>query len=170
MTAVRMGERVLQIGINDLALAAVVAARTGLSGHAVIVVPDDARAERARRACAENGTLADVIVTPLDQLPLATADIDVVIVHSVDNLLGELDATTLAALMRECRRVLRVGGRLIVIEAGARSRLATLLGKGAVAARSAEVSVQTLEAAGFRTARIIADREGLRFTEGLKAE
>ena len=170
MTAVRMGERVLQIGINDPALAAVLAARTGLSGHAVIVVPDDARAERARRACADNGTLAEIVVTPLDRLPLETADIDVVIVHSVDNLLGELDAMTLAALTRECRRVLRVGGRLIVIEAGERSRLAALLGKGASATRSTEASVQTLEAAGFRTARIIGDSEGLRFTEGLKAE
>ena len=170
MTAVRMGERVLQIGINDVALAAVVAARAGLSGHAVIVVPDAARAERARRACAEHGTLAEILLTPLDQLPLASTDMDVVIVHSVDNLLGALDAPTLAALMRECRRVLRVGGRLIVIEAGERRGLASFLRQGQTATRNAEASVHSLEAAGFRTARVIADREGLRFTEGLKAE
>ena len=41
MSAVRMGERVLQIGIDDASIASAIAAKVGLSGHAAIIVAEE---------------------------------------------------------------------------------------------------------------------------------
>ena len=69
MTGVRMGERALQIGIDDPSLASAIAAKVGLSGHAAIAVSDDPAAAKARAAAATAGILVDVRVTPFDSLP-----------------------------------------------------------------------------------------------------
>ena len=53
MSGVRMGERLLQIGVDDPALTGALAARTGLSGHAAIAVTSEQAADRARSAAAE---------------------------------------------------------------------------------------------------------------------
>ena len=55
MSAVRMGERVLQIGVDDPALASAIAAKVGLSGNAAIAVTDDRDAARAHGAAAHAG-------------------------------------------------------------------------------------------------------------------
>jgi hypothetical protein len=69
MSAVRMGERVLQIGIDDAAMASAIAAKVGLSGTAAIAVNDERDAARAHGAAANAGVLVDVKVTPLAPLP-----------------------------------------------------------------------------------------------------
>src|SRR5439155_8639894 len=86
MSGVRMGERLLQLGVDDARLAGVLAAKVGLSGHAAIAVADEASGERARDAAADAGVLVDVRVTPLDALPFPDACLDVVIVHGVGTL------------------------------------------------------------------------------------
>ena len=165
MTGVRMGERLLQIGLDDAALAGILAAKPGLSGHAVIVVEDDARAERARRGCADRGALADVHVAPFDHLPLEAAEFDVVIVHGG----GRSPSIAAVGALHECHRVLRPGGRLIVIEAGRRTGVMALLGRSTTTPAADDDAAKTsMEAAGFIAVRLLADREGLRFTEGLK--
>ena len=64
MSAVRMGERLLQIGIDDPGLASALAAKVGLSGNAAIVATDNAdahahaRRRRARRPCRRAGDAA----------------------------------------------------------------------------------------------------------------
>ena len=75
MSGVRMGERMLQIGIDDPALAGVLAAKTGLSGHAAIVVTNEQDAERATRAAADASALADVRSTSLDRLPFESGSL-----------------------------------------------------------------------------------------------
>jgi len=50
MSAVRMGERVLQVGVDDPAVASAIAAKVGLSGHAALAVADERDAARARGA------------------------------------------------------------------------------------------------------------------------
>ena len=47
MSAVRMGERVLQIGVDDPTIASAIAAKVGLSGNAAIAVTDERDAARA---------------------------------------------------------------------------------------------------------------------------
>jgi len=171
MSGVRMGERVLQIGIDDAALTGALAAKPGLSGHAAIVVADESTGERARNAAAEAGALADVSVTPLDAFPLQAESFDSVVIHSVGGLLASLDESLRVRVAQECRRVLRKGGRVLVIEAGPRSGLAGLLRGGAKPSSAFEQaggSASVLKAAGFVAVRLLAAREGQSFTEGLK--
>jgi SAM-dependent methyltransferase len=171
MSGVRMGERVLQIGIDDPALTGALAAKPGLSGHAAIAVADESAGERARNAAAEVGALADVSVTPLDALPFQAESFDSVVIHSVDGLLASLDEGYRVRVAQECRRVLRKGGRVLVIEAGPRGGLAGLLRGGAKpssAFEDAGGSAAILKAASFAAVRLLAAREGRTFTEGLK--
>jgi SAM-dependent methyltransferase len=169
MSAVRMGEQVLQIGIDDPAVASALAAKVGLSGNAAIAVTDDDGAARARSAAANAGVLVDVRVAPLSTLPFASGAFDLVIAHSMRGLVSSLDANARTAALREWHRVLRIGGRVMIIEAGAAGGLKGLLrhprdnaydGSGGV--------VGALEAAGFRAVRVLADREGYKFAEGVK--
>jgi len=171
MSAVRMGERVLQIGVDDALVASAIAAKVGLSGSAAIAVSDERDAARAHGAAANAGVLVDVKVTPLSSLPFDNDAFDLVIVHSVRGLLSSLDENSRAAAIRECHRVIRRGGRVMTIEAGAVSGIKSLIqprrsddlyeGRGGV--------VQALETAGFRPVRLLADREGYKFAEGIKS-
>ena len=63
-------------------------------------------------------------------------------------------------------RVLRSGGRVVIIEGGARG-LTSMLRSRAPMVEPA-TTVAALSAAGYRAVRPLADREGYRFTEGLK--
>jgi SAM-dependent methyltransferase len=170
MSAVRMGERVLQVGLDDPALASTLAGKAGLSGSATIVVTDDAAAERARHAAAKGGVLVDVRVSGLTALPCESATFDIVIAHNVSSLLSSLDPAARLAAMREWHRALRPGGRVMSIESVDAGGLRSLLRKPPVeaAAVSAGSTVAALEAAGFRPVRMLAEREGFRFIEGIK--
>jgi SAM-dependent methyltransferase len=165
MSGVRMGERALQIGIDDRSLAGSIAAKVGLSGHAAFAVASEGKAAEARSAGASAGVLVDVQVFTLDTLPFADA-FDVVVVHAGDRSLPALDDSAGILLLRESYRVLRSGGRIIIIEGGSRG-ITRLLRSGA---RRLDVAatVASLTTAGFRAARSLAEREGYRFIEGLR--
>ena len=164
MSGVRMGERALQIGIDDRSRAGAIAAKVGLSGHAAFAVTSEGTATHARRAGEAAGVLVDVQMTSLPTLPFTADAFDVVVVHAGDTsvpALGDAGVPTL----REAYRVLRSGGRILIIEGGSRGimgwlRPARLLDPAA--------AVAALSTAGFRAARPLAEREGYRFTEGLK--
>src|ERR1051325_5779248 len=158
MSAVRMGERVLQVGVDDPAVATAIAAKAGLSGSAAIVVADERDAARAERATANAGILVDVKVTPLASLPFESESFDLVVVHAAGG--ASLEA------MRECHRVVRYGGRVMTIEGGPATGLAAMF----KTPRPPETDVVgALQSAGFRPARLLAEREGYRFAEGIKS-
>jgi ubiquinone/menaquinone biosynthesis C-methylase UbiE len=171
MSGVRMGERVLQIGVDDARLAGAIAARAGISGHAAMIVADEKAAGRARKGAEDSAALLDVQVGPPRALPYEPASFDVAIVHTVGGLIQALGPDERSAAFRECHRVLRAGGRLVVIEAGTPTGFSAFFRSGppsgAEAADSATLA--ELERAGFRAPRLLADREGYRFIEGLKA-
>ena len=171
MPGVRMGERVLQIGIDDPSVAGTLAAKVGLSGQATIAVIDEASAARAATAAQKAGALVDVHVTPVNAMPFADASFDVIVVHGMGGLLSSLDEPMRVALLREGFRALRSGGRIVVIEAGARSGIAGLLRPPRIDKKYNAVggAVAALVAAGFRAPRVLAEREGYRFSEGMKA-
>jgi SAM-dependent methyltransferase len=170
MSGVRMGERLLQVGIDDVNVAGAIAAKVGLSGSAAAAVPDESAAGRARSSAAEAGVLVDVQVSPADRLPFADNAFDVVVIHSTHGFLGGLDASTRAGAAREWHRVLRPGGRAVTIEAGPRSGFAAMLRGGAAPATDlAAGGLASLEAGGFRPVRVVGELEGYRFTEGLKS-
>jgi len=171
MAAASMGERVLQIGLDDSGLATALAAKVGLSGTAALVADNESEAGRAKRAAERAGVFLDVRVTPLDALPFENASFDLVVVHAMRGLLASAGQGSRAGALREAYRVLRAGGRGIVIESAPRGGLAGLLRTQAVdedyvASGGAE---SVLKAAGFHPVRTLAEREGYRFTEGLKA-
>jgi len=170
MSGVRMGERLLQIGVDDAATVGAIAAKVGLSGSAAAVVTDADAETRVRQGAVEAGALVDLHTAPLATLPFADGAFDVVVVHTVRGLLQTLAAEARVAALRECRRVLRQGGRIITIEAGTRSGVGSLLrAKPAVAGDYTATggTVAALERAGFRPVRVVGDLEGFLFTEGL---
>ncbi|MBI3049931.1 MAG: class I SAM-dependent methyltransferase [Acidobacteria bacterium] len=164
MSGVRMGERALQIGVDDASLVGAIAAKVGLSGHAAVAVGDQRQAARARAGTAAAGALADVQAAALDALPFSSDSFDVVVVHArgIGRSLADEQA---AAMLRDTRRVLRGGGRIVVIEGGARGLLARFRAAGLGEAR---VALDALAGAGFRAARLLAEREGYRFFEAVK--
>ena len=170
MSAVRMGERVLQIGVDDPAVASAIAAKVGLSGHAALAVAGERDATRAQGAMANAGVLVDVQITPLTSLPFDSDAFDLIVVHAMHGL-SSLDADTRLAAMREWRRVLRHGGRVMTIEAGPATGLASVFKpqRTDAAYEAAGGVVGGLSAAGFKPVRLLAEREGYKFTEGIKS-
>lgn len=172
MSSVRLGERALQIGVDDASVAAAIAGKTGMTGVATLVVADDAAASAARNAISNAGGLGDVhVVGHLHPLPFDDGGYDVVVVHTARGLLASLDRDARVRVLAECHRVLRAGGRLIALDAGSPSGLRSLLGGAKPDAQyeSGGGTTAALEAAGFRAVRMLGDRQGYRFIEGLKA-
>jgi SAM-dependent methyltransferase len=172
MAGVRLGERVLQIGVDDPKVIGLIAAKAGMSGTAACVVPDEAAARRARSGADDAGVFVEVAVAPFGSpLPHDSGAFDVAIVHSASGVLAALDAAARATLLREVGRVVRPGGRAIVIEPGTRTGLSSLL-RGAPAAQAsfdqAGGATSALKDAGFFPVRPLGNSEGLKFSEGLR--
>jgi ubiquinone/menaquinone biosynthesis C-methylase UbiE len=164
MSGVRMGERLLQIGMDSPPVTSLLAAKPGLSGESSLVVPDEATAARARKAVSESGALVNVAVHTLDALPFGNGSFDVVVVH---NRVGQLaDHINDVRVLGECRRVLRSGGRVVVLDKGSPSGLAAIF-QPRKEQGSPEATIRALEGAGFRAVRMLGDRDGYRFVEGL---
>jgi len=166
MTAVRMGERLLQIGIDDPDIAGAIAAKVGLSGTAALAVADDEGAARANAAAAQAGALIEVTVTPLDALPYPDASFDIVVVHGMRGEIGSASGVSTEAL-KQCWRVLRPGGRGVAITPGPKTGLGALL-RTAPAEAAGDSALAAFTAAGFHPVRVVGELEGFRFTEGLK--
>jgi ubiquinone/menaquinone biosynthesis C-methylase UbiE len=167
MAGIRMGDRLLMVGCGDPLLLAQLAVKTGLTGRAFATdVRPDLTAEAARVAPLE-GALIETATAPWGVLPLEAGTFDVAVIRHV--FAGIPDAERIACA-NEVRRVLRPGGRCVVIDLARRSAFGGLLSRAALdpsyIARGGAVGV--LEAAGFRAARVLADREGFTFSEAAK--
>jgi SAM-dependent methyltransferase len=172
MSGASLGERALQVGLDDPRIAAAIAAKTGLTGLASLVVADEAAAASARNAVADSGGLGDVhVVGSLHPLPFADDAYDLVVVHTARGLLASLPLDVRERVLIECRRVLRTGGRLIALEGGSATGLRGLFAgaKPDATYEAAGGTAAALERAGFRPVRTLGDRQGYRFIEGLKA-
>ncbi|MDA1186027.1 MAG: methyltransferase domain-containing protein [Acidobacteria bacterium] len=165
MCGVRMGERALQIGVDDPSLLGGLAVKVGLSGHAAVAVADDPAAAKASAAAAQSGALVDVHVTALHALPFPAESFDAVVLHAATAALPPLEGDDGRAMLREAHRVLRPGGRLVILEKGQNQR--TWFRSRAPLPPS-DATATVLGTVGFRAARPLADREGYCFTEGLK--
>ena len=152
MTGVRMGERYLQIFCSDSVLTRGLATKAGLSGVAALAAPDDAHAKQARKAADKAGVLIDVQVTPPTRLGWPDGAFDMVVVDNTGDGFRALHDAERTACLDECRRVVRAGGRIEFIER-----------EGA-----ATGSEDMLAASGFKPVRLLAERDGFRFVEGLK--
>jgi SAM-dependent methyltransferase len=170
MTGVKMGDQVVQVGCAHGGRLAAVAGRVGLSGRAVVVAPDESCAARARKAAADAGVLVEIEVARPTRLPLENDGFDLAVVDDTAGLLGTMRAEDRVAAIREILRVLRPGGRVMIVGAVPRGGLGALLSRtqsGPPFAASGD-AIKALEADGFRSARVLAEREGLVFVEGVK--
>jgi len=167
MSGIGRGERVLQVGVDDPSIVGAIAARPGLNGQAVVVAFDEASAERVRRAVAEAGALVEVDVHAPESLPFDDGSFDAAVVHNRRNWLGEPDPATGRRAAAECRRVLRAGGRVLVLDTGTPTGLLTRL-RGGGSAGPGSSTEGILQEGGFRAVRLLADRDGYRFVEGVK--
>jgi ubiquinone/menaquinone biosynthesis C-methylase UbiE len=169
MSGVRMGERVLQIGMDTPVVTGLLAAKPGLSGESAIVVPDDDTAVSAKRAAEHAGALLNIRVQGLDTLPYDQQSFDLLVVHNRNGQLAGLSEAPRSRALQEFRRVLRSGGRIVVIDKGAPTGLAAIFQARQNPDASA-ATVKTLEAAGFRSVRVLGDRDGYSFVEGMRVE
>ena len=170
MAGVKMGDRLLQIGCAHGGRLGAIAAKVGLSGRAVAVVPDTDGALRARKGAQDAGVLVDVHTAPATKLPLDDSAFDVVVADDTGGLFGTMAAADLRTAVREIVRVLRPGGRVVMMGATPATGIGAMLSRGA-AVPAFVVSggaVTALNANGFRSARIIGEREGLAFAEAMK--
>jgi SAM-dependent methyltransferase len=165
-----MGDRVLQVGCAHGGRLGAIAVKVGLSGRAAAAVPDEPSADRARRGGAEAGVLVDVDIAPPTRLPYEPDAFDLVVADDSGGLFATLRADDRAAAVREIIRVLRPGGRVVMIGAGPRGGIGAILSRAPDAPSfvSSGEAVKALEADGFRSARIIGVRERLAFVEAVK--
>jgi ubiquinone/menaquinone biosynthesis C-methylase UbiE len=149
MAGIKIGDRLLVMGAADVPLAATLAQKTGLTGRACVV---DAEQHIAGYAAAieGEGALIESIGSPWTSLPLEAASFDVVVMR---NVLPSIDAARRAGAAAEALRVLRPGGRCIVIDDQ----------------KHESTAEAALREAGFRGVRTLAARDKLMFVEGLKA-
>jgi SAM-dependent methyltransferase len=170
MTGVKMGDRVAFVGCAHGGRLAAVASKVGLSGRAVAIAPDGRAAELARKGAEQLGVLVEIEVAPPTELPLEDGAIDLAVVDDTDNLLGSMRAEQRVASIRELVRILRPGGRVILVGAAPVAgfgKLFTHTPPGPPFAASGEAN-RALEADGFGIVRTLAEREGLVFVEGIK--
>lgn len=166
MTGVQLGDRILQIGCANGSALAAVAAKSGLSGRTLAVVADEEAAARARKGARQQGVLVDVDVSPPTRLPVEDGSFDLVIVDDSKGAFAGAPESTQTETLREAFRVLQPGGRCLVISALPRTGLSALVGGGSAAPEFDATG--PLESGGFRFVRLLAEREGLRFREGMK--
>jgi ubiquinone/menaquinone biosynthesis C-methylase UbiE len=167
MTTVKMGDQLLLIGCAEGGRLGAIAVKVGLSGRAVAVVADENSVVRMKRGAAEAGALVDVQMSPLTTLPLETNGFDLAVIDDTGGLLVSLRPEDRVALVRETARVLKSRGRVIVIGAVPRGGLGAIFTR---AQSGPSFDPQpSLEADGFRFVRLLGEREGLKFVEGVKA-
>lgn len=168
MAGIRLADRLLVVGCSDPLLIARLAVKTGLTGRAYALDEREPLVAAARDVAAREGALIETATGPWTTFPLDTDTFDVAIVR---NVLPYLPEDRRGACLDEVRRVLRPGGRCLVIDGGGRTGLAALTRRGSVPReyRSQGGAVQIFTALGFKAARILAERDGFVFAEAVKA-
>ena len=129
MTGVKMGDAFVQVGCAHGGRLAAVAGKVGLSGRAAVVAPDESSAARARKAAEDAGVLVEVEVAPPTRLPLTDDAFDVAVVDDTAGLFGTMRPEGRVAAIRELVRVLRPGGRVLVVGAVPRGGLGAVLSR-----------------------------------------
>ena len=162
MAGVKLGDRVLFAGTDDIGLVALLATQAGLSGRVVLLAPDRARADARAAAVEQAGALVEPLVAPLDA-PHEPGAFDVIV---ADGTLAALDDEARRRALGALFTALRAGGRLVWIEAQPKSGL---FGFGANAPSRETAREQELTDAGFRGVRTLAAAGGHVFVEGIRS-
>jgi hypothetical protein len=161
MTGVKMGERFLMIGCDDRALIAGLASKVGLSGAAAVAAFDDQSADRAKAVGPKIGALIEVRPIEGGTLAFDADEFDMVVIDDTHSGFASRSSDLRGSILREAQRVVRSGGRIEVVEG---------LGGGlfgTVTRPAGYDATRELTTAGFKPVRVLAERDGFRFVEGL---
>ena len=173
MAAVRLGNRFLAVGVRDPALIAVLATKAGLTGTACAVDADEAAVHKAAAAIERAGALVEVTRAAWGMWPYDDGGFDVAVVRDLLPTLTSLDRSN---CVTELLRVLRPGGRALVIEPAPRGGFGALLtGWGGShttgVSRNAptyEGPARVLKDGGFAAVRLLSEVDGVLYAEGIK--
>jgi SAM-dependent methyltransferase len=173
MTGVNLGDRLLLVGCTDASLLGAIGSKAGLSGRVCAIVPDDVHAARARRAAEKSGFLLEIETGHLDSFPFEDGAFNLIVVDNQEGLLASMRPEQRVAVLQQAFRTLAARGRIVIIERAPRGGLGALFGSAASATAdphytSSGGAVVALEAQGFRAARLLAERNGLSFFEGVR--
>ena len=173
MAGVKLGNRLLAVGVRDPAFIAVLAVKAGLTGTACVIDADEAAVKKAAASIEAAGALAEVTRAPWGMWPYDDGSFDVAV---VPDLLPTLTPDDRSRCVSEVLRVLRPGGRVIVIEPAPRGGFGALL-TGWGGSRSTSVSrttapyegpVRELKDGGFAAVRLLTETDGVLYAEGIK--
>jgi hypothetical protein len=172
MTGIKLGDRYLQIGCSDPSLLAAIGSKVGLSGRACAIVSSAADATRARRGAEQGGMLLEIETTDhLNAFPYEDGSFDLIVLDNQEGLLSTMKPEQRVACLQQAFRTLVSRGRIVVIEQGPRAGLGALLRKSSPADphyQSSGGAMTALKAEGFKAVRLLAERDGLSFFEGVR--
>lgn len=167
MAGIKLGDRLLVLGCSDPPLIAALAVKVGFTGRACMLDESDAVRAQAAVAVEQEGALVESFSGSLTPLPFDADAFDVVVIR---NVLAAMAPDGHARVVEDVRRVIRPGGRCIVMDDTERGGLAGLVRKSRIENRyAAGGAAALLTSAGFRGVRMLAERDGLLFVEGVKA-
>jgi ubiquinone/menaquinone biosynthesis C-methylase UbiE len=149
MVGAKLGERLLLMGGADGRLLAALGAKTGLTGTIAAVEPDKETATRVLTDATKAGVLADAYASEDGSMPFDVNSFDIAVIPFPAN-----EGAALTAPLNEAFRVLRDGGRVSIITRSGNT--------------SSSPIVAAIQQAGFRAARLLAERDKLVFYEGVK--
>ena len=167
MCGLKLGHRFLVLGTSDPELVWRLAGKAGLTGRACMIDESSDKTTAAAVEVEQQGALVESFTAPFTSLPFDDGTFDAVVVR---NSIATIEPSRRAAAMSEVFRVVRPGGRCIAIEDLPRGGVwAKVTGRGGGTASAGPLAVEQLTAAGFRGARLLAERDGIAFAEGIKA-
>jgi ubiquinone/menaquinone biosynthesis C-methylase UbiE len=165
MVGVKLADRVLVIGCRDPKLIASLAIKAGLTGRTCAIDLSEPLVREAERVTLAEGALVEFTTGALAPLPYEAAAFDVVVLRDVVRI---VDAPDLRAISAESNRVLRPGGRCMVIDGLGPTRTWMWERSTPANPEAATMVTDTLMSAGFVAARTLAERDGVVFVEAMK--
>jgi ubiquinone/menaquinone biosynthesis C-methylase UbiE len=165
MIGAKRGQKILVIGAGSGPIAAEVALVAGLNGRVLVVDRNPATQAAVESAAAKAGALIEFERASSSMLAVVPEAFDIAVLHEE---LGALSLSDARLAVAEARRVLRPGGRAIVMEKTSRPGLFGLIrvGPAREPPLPPSVAIDLLKGEGFLAVRLLADAEGTAYVEG----